>query len=191
MLFFTFFSNKVDLSTNKLKQAISTFPDETALNSSYIDDGQVHDISSLVSAFCGSGWWFRFTGSKWASRHHELLCHHLVFRVLDHILVTSVSGRTKDEIARHCVVPKPHSSHRHRRRHGYCFILPSRRSLSSLYWFSWDGSLDRKMSASSYPLPGVFLFFGLWGAREAIAMQEETATLTSQRAKDGDSHVGM
>ena len=27
MLFFTFFSNKVDLSTNKLKQAISTFPD--------------------------------------------------------------------------------------------------------------------------------------------------------------------
>jgi ankyrin repeat protein len=27
VLFFTFFSNKVDLSTNKLKQAISTFPD--------------------------------------------------------------------------------------------------------------------------------------------------------------------
>jgi hypothetical protein len=27
VLFFTFFSNKVDLSTNKLKQAILTFPD--------------------------------------------------------------------------------------------------------------------------------------------------------------------
>ena len=49
MLFFTFFSNKVDLSTNKPKQAISAFPDVHA--SLYLCDfSQV--VAVLVNTGC-------------------------------------------------------------------------------------------------------------------------------------------
>ena len=42
MLFFTFFSNKVDLSTNKLKQAILTFPD--------VDWSMAQAVKSVVTS---------------------------------------------------------------------------------------------------------------------------------------------